>query len=244
MSEHPARILHLDVETAPAIVYTFQLRDINVSPEQIIEPGRIICWAAKWHGQRRMYFADERGGAEEMFIQIHGLMSDADATTGYNSDAFDLAKLNGAFVQYSLPPVPPSASIDLYKTARKFGYDSGKLAFVGPHLGIGDKVKHEGFRLWRLCLDGDEKAWKRMRRYNEQDVRLLELLYNRLRPYIRLHPYLGLPVAAKAAGEQCPRCQSVVTQLRGYRRTKAMLIQRVQCMGCGGWFDGKRSAVK
>ena len=233
-----SRILHLDIETAPAIVYTFQLREISVGVDQIIEPGRIICWAAKWHGKPGMHFANERGGAEKMFKAIHALMSDADAVVGYNSDSFDLAKLNGAFVQYSLPPVPPSASIDLYKTARKLGYDSGKLAFVGPHLGIGDKVKHEGFRLWRLCLDGDDAAWKRMRRYNEQDVRLLERLYNRLRPYISVHPFLGKP--GKPAGEQCPRCRSMNTQSRGIRRTKAMIIQRVQCLGCGGWFDGTR----
>lgn len=230
------KLLHLDVETAPAIVYTFQLRDINVMPEQVIEPGRIICWAAKFHAERKMYFADERDGAKKMFAGMHALLSEADAAIGYNSDAFDLAKLNGAFVQHGLPPAPPIASIDLYKTVRQLGYDSGKLAFVGPHLGIGEKVKHEGFRLWRLCLEGDEAAWRRMRKYNEQDVRLLERLYLKLRPYIRLHPHLGLTGATA-----CPRCQSTKTQNRGFRRTKAMHIQRVQCLACGGWFDGKRS---
>jgi hypothetical protein len=236
------KILLLDIETAPAKVWCWQLFDQNIGLDQIIEPGRIICWGAKWLGHREMFYADERAGATKMFVAIHTLMEGADAIITYNGDSFDLPKLNGAFVEHGLPPVPPSASIDLFKTVRKLGYQSGKLAFVAPLLKIGKKIKNEGFPLWSACLAGDKAAWNRMQRYNAGDVRLLQGLYQVLRPYIRNHPYLGT-TEPEVGTVECPMCQSRRGQSRGFRRTKAFLIQRIQCLGCGGWFDGTKKRV-
>lgn len=232
------KVLLVDIETAPAIVYCWRLHDEHISVDQIIEPGRTICWGAKWLGHREMFYADERAGAKKMFAAIHALMSEADATISYNGDDFDLPKLNGGFVEYGLPPPPPSASIDLLKTVRKLGYQSSKLAFIAPFLKIGNKVRHEGFPLWSACLNGDKAAWERMQRYNAMDVRLLQGLYQVLRPYIRNHPYLG--TIEPQAGPDCPACQSRHSQSRGYRRTKAFLVQRIQCLDCGSWFDGTK----
>ena len=60
------RLLLLDIETSPAIVYCWRLHDENIGIDQIISPGRTICWGAKWYGERPMYYADERGGAKKM----------------------------------------------------------------------------------------------------------------------------------------------------------------------------------
>jgi hypothetical protein len=225
------RILGLDIETAPAIVYTWGLHDQNIGVEQIIQPSRILCWAAKWFGEKKIHYADERGGAKKMLLEIRNLLEDADAVCGYNSDHFDLQKLNGEFVYHKISPAPPLTTIDLYKTIRGLGYISGKLAFVGPHLAVGAKVKHEGFSLWSSCMRGDSKAWSRMRSYNMQDVELLEGLYERIKPFIKSHPRLG---------DGCPVCQSRRVQQRGYRRTTVSKIARMQCQDCGSWFSGIR----
>ena len=241
--KHKPKILLVDIETAPATAYVWRLFDENIGIDQLITPGRIICWGAKWHGQRPVFYADERGGAKKMFLAIHALMSEADAIVTYNGDKFDLPKLNGAFIEYGLPPLPPATSIDLLKTVRKMGAQSNKLAFIAPHLRIGDKVKTEGFRLWAECLAGSKKAWDKMKRYNAQDVRLLGPLYDILLPHIKNHPYLGGTRPEERALHNCPRCQSQKSQSRGYRRTKMFLIQRIQCLGCGGWYEGKREKV-
>ena len=230
------RLLLLDIETAPAIVYTWGLFDVSIGIDQIIEPGRIICWGAKWLGKKEMLYADERVGKKKMFVQIHALMSEADAIVTYNGDGFDLPKLNGAFVEHDLPPVPPSSSIDLFKTVKTLGFQSNKLAFIAPFLKIGTKVKNEGFPLWSACLAGDATAWKRMQRYNAGDVSLLQGLYETLRPYIRNHPYLGSDSTAGG----CPVCSSRRSQSQGVRRTKAFIIQRLQCQNCGSWYQGDR----
>jgi hypothetical protein len=124
---------------------------------------------------------------------------------------------------------------------RKLGFQSNKLAFIAPFLKIGQKVKNEGFPLWKACMDGDKEAWKRMKRYNEGDVRLLYGLYRVLRPYIRNHPYLG--TVGLTGAVECPICQSRHYQSRGVRRTKTFVIQRLHCLGCGGWYDGPRKKI-
>lgn len=233
------KILGVDVETAPAIAYVWRLHDENISLEQLIQPSRIICWGAKWLGESKVHYADERGGKKRMFQGIHALLSEADAVVTYNGACFDIPKLDGSFLEYGLPPTPPLTSIDLYQTIKRLGYQSGKLAFIGPFLKIGEKVKHEGFSLWRLCMEGDKKAWGRMRRYNIQDVNLLDGLYNKVKPFIRNHPYLA------ASTGKCPACQSSHAESRGYRRTKTLKIQRLRCLNpkCGLWYDGSRQRM-
>jgi hypothetical protein len=57
--------------------------------------------------------------------------------------------------------------------------------------------------MWNDALDGCSKAQKKMAAYCAGDVRLTEDVYDRLRPYIETHPYLG-----KASGYSCNRCGS------------------------------------
>lgn len=232
-----SKILALDIETRPVEAYVWRLWDQNVSTDQIIREGSTICFSAQWVGDKEVFFYSDWGdGHEEMLRQAHRLLSEADAVLTYNGDRFDLPKLRGEFLKHRLPPVPPLTSIDVFKTVRKMGYDSSKLAFIGPLLGVGAKVKHQGFSLWKDVLAGDVKAQRMMEKYCKQDSVLLVKLYKRLAPYITNHPTLG-----KTSGLSCPVCQSENLQSRGYRRTKMFKVQRIQCQQCGSWSDGKRT---
>lgn len=227
------KILLLDIETAPGTAYVWSLFDTHIPLERLITPSRILCWAAKWYkgGWAR---GDERDGRRDMLQPLHELLSEADAVVTYNGDHFDLPKINGEFMAAGMAPVPPVPSIDLFTTVKRFGYQSGKLLFVARHLGIGQKVETGGFKLWADVMAGDEKAWRKMIRYNTQDVALLETLYTKLRPYIKTHPALH-------PRSKCPACGSASAQRRGHRRTRTSLIERLNCNGCGHWFDGSRS---
>lgn len=228
------KILLLDIETAPATAYVWKLFDENIGLEQLISPSRMLCWGAKWY--RGEYFsADERTDRLGMLKALHDLLGAADAVVTYNGDRFDLPKINGEFVANGIHPVAPIPSIDLYRTVKQLGYQSNKLMFIGEHLGIGKKVDTGGFKLWAQVLAGDERSWAKMLRYNKQDVVLLEKLYTKLRPYIKTHPKLHV------GRERCPACGSASVQRRGVRRTKAFLIERLNCQGCGTWFDGSKS---
>jgi uncharacterized protein YprB with RNaseH-like and TPR domain len=233
------KVLALDIETRPAVVYAWKLFDVNVAVNQIVEVSRIICVAATWVGEDKAYFFADwlPGGRTEMLKGIYNMMAEADAVITYNGDKFDLTKLRGEFLLEGFPPLPPLTSIDLYKTVKKLGFQSGKLEFIGPFLGLGDKVKHEGFSLWTKVMSGDEAAQSRMQNYCIGDVLLTVKLYLLIRPYITNHPHMGSEAHA------CGACGSNKIQSRGYRRTKSFKIQRLHCQSCGSWQDGKRSKV-
>lgn len=236
-----SKILVLDIETKPAKVYVWRMFDENVGVEQVIDPGGTICVGAKWIGHREtMFFSDWEHGHKEMLLAVHALIEEADAVVTYNGDKFDFPKLLGEFLLNGIKPPAPITSIDLIKTVRKFGFDMNRLAFIGPLLEIGAKVKHEGFTLWKQVLAGDERAFKRMKKYCIQDVKLTESLYARIKPFIRNHPHLGNRTKAQA----CGACGSSRVHSRGYRRTKHFLVQRLQCQDCGSWHEGTRKKVQ
>lgn len=238
MSAKP-KILFLDIETSPAVAYTWGLHNVNISLAQLIEPSAPICVSAKWYGDKSVsFFADWIDGHENFIRSIYDMICEADAVVTYNGDSFDLKKLQGEFLLQGLPPPPPWTSIDLLKTVKKLGYQSNKLGYVGPLLELGKKVEHEGFDLWVKVRDGDFAAQKKMQKYCIQDTLLLEELYIKVLPYIPNHPTMG-----EAGVDQCGACGSYSLQKRGFRRTKAFKIQRLQCQKCGSWSDGTRSKV-
>jgi len=234
-----SKVLTIDIETKPAQAFVWGLFNQNIGLSQLISPSAPICFAAKWLGEKEiMFHAEWIDGHEKMIEAAHSLLSEADAVVGYNSDGFDLKKLRGEFLLQGLPPPPPVTSIDLLKSVKKLGYQSNKLAFVGDHLSIGQKVENEGFGLWKKVGEGDEKAQKRMQVYCIGDVKLTEDLYLTLRPYIHNHPHLG-----EAGSDTCGACGSSDLQHRGSTRTKAYIAQRLFCKDCGSWSTGTKRKV-
>lgn len=234
-----SKILVLDIETKPATAYVWRTFKENIGYEQVIEPGGMICFAAKWvDNPDVMFYSEWTHSRSEMLKAAHELISNADAVVTYNGDKFDLPKLKGEFLLDGLPPPPPTTSIDVIKHIRKMGFLLNRLAFIGPLLRVGGKVKHEGFELWAKVMDGDSAARIKMEKYNRQDVVLLEKLYKKIKPYITNHPHLG------EHKRECGSCGSDNVHSRGYRRTKSFKIQKLQCQACGSWQDGKKEGIK
>ena len=235
------KILLLDIETAPNRVYSWGLWDQNIATNQVEDSSYILCWAAKWHGQAKMFFASaEKQSRKAMLKDIHRLLDEADVVLHYNGQKFDIPTLNKEFIKAGFPPPSPYKQLDLLLVARKaFRFESNKLDYVSGALEIGKKVKHEGFDLWVKCMKGDPKAWKRMGRYNRGDVTLLEKLYHRLRPWIERHPNQSAFKNALA----CPKCGSEKTQRRGEQVAMTRTYRRYQCLTCGGWFKGNKAVA-
>lgn len=233
------RILFLDIETDLMEAYTFGIRDQHLTHKQIKTPGGISCIGIKWLGERKVTVLSRwEHGHIEMLRLVHEALCEADAVATFNGARFDLPKINGAFLVAGMRPPPPPTQIDIFKTTRKMGFPSNKLDYIAPLLGIGAKVKHEGLDLWIKVLHGDEKAQAKMARYCAGDVRLTEDLYNRVRPFMDSHPYLG-----RAKSFECANCGSSHLQRRGYQRTRAFITERLQCQDCGAWGKGRRAAA-
>lgn len=233
------RILSIDIETSPVVAHTWGLFKQTVAISQIIEHPRTICFAAKFMGERKTHFYSEfEHGPDVMFHAAHALLDESDVVMHYNGDGFDLPRLNSEFLIAGLGPPAPYQSIDLLKVMRKnFGFPSNKLAYITERLGLEGKVKHEGHSLWLRCLAGDPKAWAIMKRYNRQDVKLLEDLYEKLRPWIKNHPHYGLYTGDP---DCCPNCGGADLERRGYALTGMGRFQRHRCRGCGTWSRSSR----
>jgi DNA polymerase elongation subunit (family B) len=232
-----ARILFLDIETAPNTAYVWALFDQNISTDQIVDTGYILCASWKWHGDKGVQYVKVTDNEEPALQQLHKVMDEADIIVHYNGIKFDIPTLNREFILYSLAPPSPSKHIDLLKVVRRqFKFSSNKLDFVCQQLGLRTKVKHKGMELWTGCIGGDKASWKTMEEYNKRDVIILEDLYNVLLPWIPNHPNTTLYTSAKLA---CPRCGSEKYQSRGTEHTLTTSYKRYCCTKCNGWFKGE-----
>jgi len=179
------KILLLDIETTPMQVYTWGLWDQNIGINQIIKSTEIMCFGAKWLGQKSVTFKSvHHDGKKAMLEELHKLMDEADVLVGWNSAAFDHKHINREFLENEMFPPSPTKDLDLMTiTKANFQFPSNKLDYVAQKLGVGAKVKHSGFELWINCMNGDDKAWREMKKYQIQDVQLLDSLYDILLPW-------------------------------------------------------------
>ena len=242
MTHNGPRILTLDIETSPALVYTFQMFNTNIHHDAIVVPTRMLCFAAKWYDEKRViYFSEHLEGREIMVQAAHTLLNEADVVVTYNGDRFDLPHLGREFQLAGLTPPSPYASVDLYKVVKKnHVYLSHKLVYVTEQLGLTGKLAHQGFSLWTDFLAGDPKAQNVMRRYNKQDVVTTEELFDELLPLVT-----NMPAAALLSDYPqvtcCPNCGSFDYQRRGFAYAKTRKYPRFTCNQCGKWFKGVRS---
>ena len=232
------KILLLDIETAPHKVYSWGLWNQDINPDNILEQGYTLCWAAKWYGKRKVMFDSvHKSKRKQMVRGIYDLVNEADAVVHYNGTKFDMPTLNHEFLYDGLDPPSSYAEIDLLKTARKrFRLPSNKLDYVAKYLGCGTKLKHLGMEMWRDCMEGCPKAWAVMERYNKRDVTLLEDVYKALLPWIPNHPNWGHYVDGKRV---CSKCGSTRVKLDGIERRTLVPYQRMRCLKCRSPLKGR-----
>ena len=238
-----AKIILLDIETAPGLGYAWEKYDTNIIAFE--RPWFMLSFAWMQFGTEDVYvralsdYVDYKpGGTDDRLLlsDLWNVLDAADIVVAHNGDAFDIKKSNARFVIHDMPPPSTYKTVDTLKIAKKhFKFESNKLNDLGQYLGVGGKAPTTGWSLWKGCMDGDPDAWEMMKAYNIQDVQLLEKVYVKLRAWSTTHPDLNLYSHAEA----CPTCQSSNVQRRGFSYAKTQVRQRFQCQGCGSWYSGK-----
>jgi DNA polymerase III epsilon subunit-like protein len=246
--ETGAKILILDIETAPIRAKVWGIWNQNISIDQIESDWFILTWAAKWLFEEKTYSAALT--AKEAVAQddsrilkgIWEMLNEADIIVAHNGDKFDLPKLNTRFLLNKMNPPLPYQSIDTLKhIKRNFAFTSNKLEFVNRMLGLPRKSKHDGFELWSKCYAGDEEALNKMLDYNVNDVVILEETYLRLRPWIKPHPNTALFILDENE-HRCPTCGSNKLEDEGKKYyTTVNAYSQFRCTNCGA-IGRKRSS--
>ncbi len=234
-----AKILILDIETAPLKVYTWNVWNQNIAPNQIESDWFIITWAAKWLFEDKVYggrlTVDEVLAEDDKRI-MHSLwemVNQADIVVAHNGERFDIPRINTRFIIHGFMPPLPYQQIDTLKHIRRnFAFVHNKLDYVNQLLNLPRKIANEGMPLWVSCVKGDEQALQTMFDYNVGDVRILEDTYLRLRPWIKPHPQTGLHILDGI--QRCPTCGSsnLINEGKGYH-TISNIYELFRCDNCG-----------
>lgn len=233
-----AKILIIDIETAPTIAYVWQAWKANVGINQIKENGYIMSFSAKWLGDDFIYYEENRDGNDKAIVKnMIDLFEAADIVVAHNAKKFDIPTVMGRAAVHKIAPPSPFKIIDTLLVARKeFRMFRNNLAYIAEVFGCAPKLKHgafPGFELWLQCLKQNDAAWAEMQEYNIQDVLTLEEVYLHMRPYMKNHPNVG--VYLEDSRPLCPACGTHHIHWRGYYHSNVAKYRRFRCTECGYW---------
>lgn len=240
------KVLIFDIESSPSITYSFGRFQVNIGIDQVIQDPIFLTWSAKWLYSSEI-LSDKitqeevlEGDDYRIVKSLWDLVDEADIVVAHYGDKFDIPMLNYRAIIHDLKPFSSVKSIDTKKVASaSFKFPSNKLDAIAGYFGVGNKIKTD-FDLWKRCLNGDEDAITEMDVYCNQDVKILEDVYLRLRPYIKSHPNLG--VYNEMEQNQCSMCGSTDLKEEGFYYTNTAKYNQYRC-SCGALSRGRTNIL-
>lgn len=241
-------VVFYDLEVSPELFWGYPPR-WDTRALKVEERQKLMSFSYKLLGEKRIYhknlsdmksYNKDKWDDSELTKELHKVLSEADVIIGHNSVSFDDKMANMFFVANGLPPLPPYKAIDTKRMAsRNFRMGSNKLDDLAEFFGLKGKTDEKHSDIWYQCfVEGDKKYWKKMKTYNDQDVKITEQIYMKMRPFMRNHPNF-----ARLSGEwdSCPRCGSIDCRVRAYRYTNVSKYKQYSCNECGGFFSDRKA---
>lgn len=232
--ERKPKVLIFDIESTPHIGY-FWGDTWETSIVETIEYGQILSYSAKWLGEKAVVRGwidtGQKKQEKPLIKELRDLFDEADVIVSHNGKQFDDKYCKVKFVLYGIPLPSPYRVLDTKLEAKKhIRLPSYKLDNIADYFGLGRKLHHEGFDLWKRCMKGDKSAWAKMKRYNLQDTLLLEKVYLKLLPLMNNHP------RGQFQGKyECEKCGSTRMKSDGLRRQRTCIKRSLRCLDCGGY---------
>lgn len=236
-----AKVLLLDIETAPMLAHVWGLWDQNVPLNMIESDWHLLSWSAKWLGEKKIMYQDQRKAKDitndkKLCQGMWKLLDEADVVITQNGISFDIKKLNARFILHGMQPPSSFKNIDTKRLAsKKFAFTSNKLEYLTNTLNkkykkLVGKRKFAGFSMWKACMAGNLHAWKEMEKYNKYDVLSLEELYEKLAPW---DSTIDFSVYTDTDEDHVCSCGSTEHKHNGYAYTATGKFRRFKCKACG-----------
>lgn len=220
--------LFYDIETSPNIAVVWRAGyKLQVSPESIIKERAIICISYKWEGGNvKTLTWDKNQCDKKMLTKFVKIINKADEIVAHNGDKFDVKWIKGRCLFHRIPIPTSFVTVDTCTQARKhFLFNSNKLDYLGQFLKVGKKHETGGFGLWMdILLNRDQAALDKMVAYCEQDVLLLERVYNEMKGYIDVK--FNYAVKNGDGKYCCPECGSSNVKVNKTTTTAMGTIRR------------------
>lgn len=231
-----SKILTIDIERLPGTAYIWEPKTRYVPARNFVEWPRMVCFAARWYGDRSMIFEAEWLGRERMIKKAYDLYCEADIVVTYNGVRFDNKHLKSEWLEAGYAPPLPWKDLDLFNQVKQFGFESKSLDSVTRRLGRPGKVTHYDMELAFAAADGDVDAQAQLEEYNMGDIELTEWLHDRLIGWMPNAPFKG-----SAAGDVlCNQCGGKDLELQPTKNYRAILLEYslYRCIDCGGLSRG------
>lgn len=201
------------------------------------KPSELMCYSWKELGGNKVYFVSryDYTSYHEFVKSLRDLLDSSDITIAHNGGSFDDKMANRFFITEGLNPPRPRKTIDTKREAQKwFRFESNKLDDLGDFLGLGRKetIGYSDLEDDYMSGNPSRKTVALLKKYNNQDVILLENIYYKLRPYMQNHPNLG---DIEQINGVCPKCLSSDLNLEGTHSRRNGRVQSYSCNNCGGW---------
>lgn len=206
-----AKELFYDIETSPALAFTWGAGwKMNIPYDNIVEDWQIICISYKWNYEdevKHLYWENDGNvrSDEKLVYEFVQILNQADVIIAHNGDRFDEKKIRTRAVFHGIPMRAKYKSYDTLKKVKQvFRFDSNKLDSIAKFLNVGAKYVHSGFSLWTDVFKGDKKALDEMLEYCDQDVIVLEDVYNAIKHYTQPITHYG--TLEGNSKHSCPKC--------------------------------------
>lgn len=242
-----AKVLVLDIETAPILAYVWDLWDQNISVNQIHTDRYVMAWSAKWLGNKDMIYADKRntkaGDDRAILLKLWKLLDEADIVITQNGKKFDSRRINARFIELGIKPPSPYKHWDTLLLAKRVAdFTSNKLEYLASKINKSHTKsyhrKYPGFTLWIQCLAGNNDAWNEMKAYNMADVLATEELYFNMRAWAPESFPCVYIYADKST--VCGTCGFTGKMVQGnFRHAQVNSYHQYKCPHCGAWQKGK-----
>jgi len=237
--QHQIRRLFFDIETSPNICYAWRIGyNLSLQPHDIIEERKIICISYKWENEDKIHTLswDKDQCDKQMLIDFVKIANEADEMIAHNGDRYDIKWIRTRCIYHRVPMFPNYRTLDTLKKAKSgFNFNSNKLDYIAQYLGVGAKVKHSGFDMWKNVMAGDKEAMREMKHYCEGDIIVLEDVYQAMQSYIKQNTHVG--VLNNNLKYSCPSCGSENTELLKNNVTPLGTIKRLMRCECGYTHD-------
>lgn len=248
-----ARVLLLDIETAPGEYYSWSRDPQYLSPEMRIKDWSILCWSAKWLFEPEIFGQSvkprEAIDRTETSVlgEIWNMMNEAHIIVTQNGIKFDIKRLNAKFIKHGYHPPSHYLMVDTLKVAKeKFDFTYNSLEELGKELlGVEEGKIKMNMTDWKQCVTGSQEHLDKMLTYCKNDVApLLEDVYLVERPWITGHPNLNLFTYHDK--DACPSCGSTSLKWGADYITPQGLWNGFRCNTCGALGRGttKKYAIK
>jgi DNA-directed RNA polymerase subunit M/transcription elongation factor TFIIS len=228
------RTLFFDLETSPMLAWVWSCGKTRINPGQLKKGSRVdiicVCW--KWAHESKVHSLDwgfHKQNSRALIEKFTRVVESADLVIAQNGDAFDIKHMNTQRLLHNLPPISWPTSEDTLKQLRKyFKFPSNSLDYVAKTL-YGTGKLPMGLEYWTDVVDKrSPKALAHMIKYCKKDVRLLEQVFNKIKPYCK-------PKAALDS-KACPRCNTNHVSYWGWYISLANRVRRCKCQECGHVF--------